>query len=269
MLKILIFVGLAYLLVLAAIFFAQTALLFPARMAQASGPAPPRAKPLSLDLANGDRLQGMHLPATRPQAGPKLLILGFGGNAWNAQNVAEFLHDLFPQADVVVFHFRGYAPSSGSPTAAALLEDAPLVHDLAVRATGAERVVAVGFSIGSGVAAHLASRRKLSGLVLVTPFDSLAALAASHYRWLPVRLLLRHRMEPREDLQASSAAVALIVAGRDTLVPPERARALGQGLPNLVFERTIPGVGHNDIYQHPGFRQAIHEALRQIEAANS
>jgi uncharacterized protein len=40
-----------------------------------------------------------------------------------------------------------------------------------------ERVVAIGFSIGSGAAAYLAQQRPLAGLVLVTPFDSLEALA--------------------------------------------------------------------------------------------
>ena len=265
-LKILLFLVLAYVLVLAAIFFAQTSLLFPARFAQASGPLPRTARPLTTETSDGERLQGLHVPPGQPGFGPKLLILGFGGNAWNAQHVAEFLHDLFPKADVVTFHYRGYAPSNGAPSAAALLEDAPLVHDVAVRETGAERVVAIGFSIGTGVAARLSSRRKLAGLILVTPFDSLGTVAARHYPWLPVRLLLRHRMEPRADLEAASTPVALITAGGDTLIPPERARALGQGLRSLVYDRTIPGVGHNEIYQHSAFRQAMHEALEKVQS---
>ena len=48
------------------------------------------------------------------------------------------------------------APSTGSPSAKALMADAPLVHDLAVERVKPERVVAAGFSIGSGVAASLA-----------------------------------------------------------------------------------------------------------------
>ena len=60
------------------------------------------------------------------------LILGFGGNAWNGQDVAEYLHELFPDEDVVAFHYRGYAPSTGSPSAEALIADAPLVYDFAV-----------------------------------------------------------------------------------------------------------------------------------------
>ena len=51
---------------------------------------------------------------------------------WNGQDVAEYLHELFPDLDVVAFHYRGYAPSTGSPSAEALIADAPLVYDFAV-----------------------------------------------------------------------------------------------------------------------------------------
>ena len=264
-LKLVLFLAASYAVVLAAIFFAQTSLLFPARMAGASAPLPATARPLSLNLDGGERLHGLHIPPRQLQKGPKLLILGFGGNAWNAQDVAEFLHELFPEVDVAAFHYRGYAPSTGSPSAAALLADAPLVHDLAVQEIGAERVVAIGFSIGTGVAAHLAAERKLSGVILVTPFDSLAAVAGGHYPWLPARLLLRHSMEPRAELLGSATRVALIAAEQDTLIPSERARALATDLPNLVFDRTIAGTGHNDIYRHPAFRNAVREALERLQ----
>jgi hypothetical protein len=264
-LKLLAFLLLAYLLVLAAIFFAQTALLFPARMAGPPGPLPPGAQRLELDAATGERLHGLHIAPARPAPPGAAAILGFAGNAWNGADAAAYLHDLFPDRDVIVFHYRGYAPSAGRPSAAALLADAPLVHDFAAARLGGRPIVAMGFSIGTGVAAHLAARRPVKGAILVTPFDSLAALAAGHYRWLPVRLLLRHRMEPAEDLRSARVPVAIIAAQRDTLIPAARTRALAAALPNLVFDRTIPGAGHNDIYQHPAFRAAIREALGRIE----
>ena len=80
---------------------------------------------------------------------PRTLILGFAGNAWNSEDAATYLHDLYPDADVVAFHYRGYRPSTGSPSAEALIEDAPLVYDFAVARLPPERTVAVGFSIGT------------------------------------------------------------------------------------------------------------------------
>src|SRR5436305_9011374 len=150
----------------------QTQLIFPTHAVAAAGPLPGNAERLSLETGEGATLAGILIPADR-RAAKRTLILGFGGNAWNAQDVAEYLHELYPACDVVVFHYRGYSPSTGSPSAEALIADAPLVYDLAVERVKPKRIVAVGFSIGSGIAAQLAGKRRLDGVILVTPFDSL------------------------------------------------------------------------------------------------
>jgi uncharacterized protein len=256
---------LGYLAILALVYFSQTAMLFPTRAVLPAGPLPATAERLELDTPSGHRIHGIHIPPARP--GPeRLLVLGFGGNAWNAANAAEYLHELYPEADVVAFHYRGYAPSGGSPSAAALQEDALLVHDLARERIGPGRTVAVGFSIGSGVAAHLAGKRPLDGAILVTPFDSLAAVAADHYPWLPVRLLFRHRMDAARDLRAAEVPIAIVAAERDTLILPRRTDALARAVPNLADRRTVPGASHNDIYDRPHFRQAMREVLERLLA---
>ena len=264
--KLLLLLLLIYAAILIAFFFAQTALIFPARSVWDPAPLPPSAERLTLDIGEGERLHGVHIPP-RVGGARRPVILGFAGNAWNAEDCALYLRDVYPDADIVAFHYRGYRPSTGSPSAAALLADGPLVYDFVSERFGARPIVAVGLSIGSGVAAHLAGRRAIAGAILVTPFDSLAAVGRSHYPWLPVGLLLRHRMDPAKDLRRSKVPIALIVAGSDTLIPPERARALASVVPNLVLNRTIEGAGHNDIYQHPAFRKGMDQALAAIEGA--
>jgi pimeloyl-ACP methyl ester carboxylesterase len=176
------------------------------------------------------------------------------------------LHDLFPDREVVAFHYRGYAPSTGRPSARALLADSVLVFDRLQQAHARERVVAVGFSIGSGVAAQLARHRPAAGLVLVTPFDSLEALARDLYWWAPVGLLLRHRMPTVDFVRGSPVPTALIVAERDTIVPARRSTPLRAAIANLVFEAAIDA-GHNDLYGRPAFAAAMREALATIEVA--
>jgi pimeloyl-ACP methyl ester carboxylesterase len=254
---------LAYLAILAAIYLGQTAMLFPAGRVGPAGPLPAGAERLSLTAASGDRLIGLHVPP-RSEGPAPLLVLGFAGNAWNADAVAGYLHDLYPDAHVVAFHYRGYAPSGGSPSADALVADAPPILDLARDRVRPARTVAIGFSIGSGVAASLAKARPLDGLILVTPFDSLTEVAAGHYRWLPVRLLFRHRLEPARDLAGTSVPAAIVAAERDTLIPPARTDALRAALPNLRFFRTIAGVGHNDIYERAEFEAAMREAMARL-----
>ncbi|MBV8685983.1 MAG: alpha/beta hydrolase [Alphaproteobacteria bacterium] len=244
-------------------FLFQGRLLFAVDAARRAGPPPPGAERLELAAADGTRLVGLRLAPVHP--GPALpVVLGFGGNAWNADSAAEYLSDLYPEADIVTFHYRGYAPSGGRPGAEALLADALLVHDSVARLYPGRPVVAVGFSIGSGLAAHLAARRPLAGAILVTPFDSLAGVAAAQAPWLPVRLLWRNRIEPAADLRGANVPVAILAGGRDRLVPAARTDALRRAVPRLVYDRTLAGLGHNDIYRASAFQQAMREALRAI-----
>lgn len=123
--------------------------------------------------------------------------------------MAIYPNSVFPTRNVVTFHCRGYGPSAGRPSAEAFLEEATRIYDEVGDLRDAERVVAIGLSLGSGPAAHLAGERAVDGLILVTPFDSLQALASDLYPWLPVRLLLRHRMDVANALAQSSAKVAI------------------------------------------------------------
>jgi uncharacterized protein len=244
----------------------QTRMLFPAQMAAANRPPlPSSAKRFELMTPDGERLVGTQLGSS---SGAKPLLLGFGGNAWNADAVALTLHGLFPEHEVVAFHYRGYPPSSGAPSAKALFADALTIFDH-LQQERPRTVVAIGFSIGSGVAAHLARQRTVAGLILVTPFDSLKALAQEHFSWAPTGLLLRHYMPTVDLVKDRPTPTALVIAGRDTIVPARRSEPLRSAIPNLVLDRTIADVGHNDLYQHPAFAAAVREAVAAFEAIAS
>jgi pimeloyl-ACP methyl ester carboxylesterase len=243
----------------------QHHLIFPVHAVPAAGPLPRSAKPLSVQTPDGETLRGVHIPA-EGTAGERTLILGFGGNAWNGQDVAEYLHELYSDCDVVAFHYRGYAPSSGSPSSQALIADAPLVYDAAVGQVKPQRVIAVGFSIGTGVAAQLSAQRKLDGVILVTPFDSLKAVAQAMLPWLPLGPFFSHEMDAAAALHSSQVPLAIIAAEHDQIVPSERTDALRKVRAKPLFDRTIAGAGHNDIYTRSGFHDAMHAALDRLKA---
>lgn len=242
----------------------QSQLIFPTHAVAPAGPWPAGAERLSIVLPEEQELVGIHIPPDEP-AKDRTLILGFGGNAWNAQDVAEYLHELFPDEQVVAFHYRGYAPSRGSPSAEALIADAPKIYDFAVERLTPERVVAVGFSIGSGIAAQLAAIRSFDGLILVTPFDSLKAVAESMYPWLPIGVFFEHEIDSASALDDVDVPVAIIAAERDEIVPAARTDALRPHVRALVFDRTIAGAGHNDIYARSDFHEAMRDAFDRLK----
>ncbi|MFO7759279.1 MAG: hypothetical protein R6V26_12535 [Roseovarius sp.] len=261
-----------YALVIVLLAMSQTALLFP-RWAVGPIPAlPAGALPLHIDRPGGVTLHGHLLPGSGD--GPP--IIAFGGNAWNAGDVALLLHRILPGHPIAVFHYRGYAPSEGRPSAQALSEDALAIHDHLEDDTRRDAgwdqpPVVVGLSIGAGPAAHLAARRPVQGLILVTPFDSLTKLAQEKFPWAPTGLLLRHRMAPAAELSDSDLRVAMIAAAQDEIIPAARTEALRTALartePDIVFDRTL-AAGHNDLYGHPDFADTMREAMTTLTSGD-
>lgn len=247
--------------------WSQDDLIFPVSSVPEAGPLPPGGKRVRFDLAGGETLHGAHIAPSSPPDGERILILGFGGNGWNGEDVGSYLHQVYPQADIVAFHYRGYRPSTGKPSAEALLADAPLVLQFARDLVPHDRCVAVGLSIGSAIAAALAGRGLVDGAILVTPFDSLRKVASDQYPWLPVGMLFRHELNAVELLGDSATPLAVIAAADDEIIPTARTDALRLAIGAPAFDRTIDDAGHNDIYRRSDFQQAMDEALAAVLAA--
>lgn len=191
----------------------------------------------------------------RPQAGSQALLY-FGGNAEDVSAQLGPLSALFPRHSLYLLHYRGYGGSEGRPNEAALHADAAALFDH-VQATHPD-IIVIGRSLGSGLAVRLASVRPVARLVLVTPFDSLVQVAATHYPWLPVRWLLRERYESWRDASAISAPTTLIVAEHDSIVPPARAHALLAHFPaGRASLHVVPGADHNTLDGKPRYAELL------------
>jgi uncharacterized protein len=250
-----------YAVIIAGMFFAQTRLLFPTMVAGAARVRlPASTQRRQIRTPDGESLAGVRIPTQGTTADAAPTVLGFGGNAWNAEATALALHALFPHRNVVAFHYRGYAPSTGRPSARALFSDSLMIYDHLMQTLAGEPILPVGFSIGAAVAAYLPRHRPVAGLILVTPLDSLEAVARDLYWWAPVGPLIRNRMPAIEFVRDSNVPIALITAEHDSMAPERRSAPLRAAIRNLVFERSIDA-GHNDLYDHPDFAQAAREAL--------
>jgi pimeloyl-ACP methyl ester carboxylesterase len=183
LLRFFVTVGIAYVALCAWLYFSQRGMIY--------FPPPQTVRmPANTDTL---RVADAELKLTvRPGLGRDALLY-FGGNAEDvAMNLADFT-ETFPDHALYLLHYRGYGGSSGSPSEEALHADALALFDK-VRATH-ERVLVIGRSLGSGVAVRLASVRPVTALALVTPFDSIEAIAAQHYPWVPVNWLLHDKYE--------------------------------------------------------------------------
>lgn len=245
------------------LYLAQEGMIFPRGVARVPlYRLPEHSERLVWRNPEGFRLVGNLVRAKVRSRG---LILGFSGNAWNADDCTTYLARRLWDFDIAVFHYRGYEPSEGEPSEAALFADAEFLHDTLVQGLQPERVYAIGMSLGSGVAAWLGSRRPLHGLVLVTPFDSIEAVARARYPFAPVRWLLKHPFRSDQHLVGRDIAVAVIAAGEDRVVPRQRTEALVRRLARPVLVETIAGVSHSGIYDSPQMDETLRRAFAVLE----
>jgi pimeloyl-ACP methyl ester carboxylesterase len=235
-------VALAYVGVCALLFALQRSMIYYPQ---------PRAGAAATRIATLPIEGGSVLVTVRPHVGPGA-VLYFGGNAEDVSGSVEGLAQAFPDHALYLLHYRGYGGSAGSPSEEALFADAAALFDLA-HAEHAE-IVAIGRSLGSGVAVHLASVRPVTRLVLVTPYDSLQGLAEAQYPWVPVRWLLRDRFESWRYAPQVTVPTQVIAAEHDAVVPRASTEALlARFRPGIAAYRVLPGTAHDSVSAHPAY----------------
>ena len=106
---------------------------------------------------------------------------------------------------------------------------------------------------GSGAAVYLASQRKLKSVILVTPFDSLLAVAARYYPFLPVQWMLRHRFDSAALAPKLTVPLLCLAAMRDEVIPPAHAKALYDAWAGPKRWVALDEAGHNTADSHPLF----------------
>jgi len=187
------------------IYYPDTTALPPA------GEVIPGARDVTLHTSDDLELDAWFVPA-RKTTDTRMAVLLAPGNGGNRAGRAAFAQRLSERGlAVLLMDYRGYGGNPGSPSEAGLTADA----DAAARALEklgypAGRTFYFGESLGSGVVAALQAERPPAGVVLRSPFTTLADVGSYHYPWLPVRTLLRDRYPVVEHLAASDVPVTVI-----------------------------------------------------------
>lgn len=179
-------------------------------------------------------------------AGKENGFIYFGGNAEAViANAADFTVQ-FPNQTIYLVNYRGYGGSTGKPTESGLFSDAIAIYDHLI--SRHQSLAVVGRSLGSGVAMYLAANRPVNRLVLITPYDSVLALAKKQFPLFPISLLLKDQYDSLSLAKDVKAPVLIIAGDQDRLIPVVHSEKLfnefGSGIAQMVV---IAGAGHNDI----------------------
>ena len=183
--------------------------------------------------------------------GQRKALIYFGGNSEDiTDNISQF-DNLFKTHTVYLINYQGYGKSQGKPTEQGLFSDAVAIYDQ-IRESHTS-VSLMGRSLGSGVAVYLTSMRDIESLILLTPYDSIAEVAQTHYPYFPARYLVKDRFDSIKYANQISIPVLIVTAEFDRVVPLKHSKILRNQLTRArVSYHLIEGADHNNVtsFQH-------------------
>jgi pimeloyl-ACP methyl ester carboxylesterase len=196
------------------------------------------------------------LSPVQPAQGQMLITHGNAGCAFQCGHYADVIQKAAP-LDVFIVEYPGYENRPGSPSERSLDQAADEAFGLL--ATNSP-IYLVGESLGTGVATYLAGKHSdgVAGVVLLAPYNRLAAVGQAHMIIIPVGLLLRDRFPSKDYLRTYHGPVAMLVGGRDNVIPEKFGRRLFDAYsgPKRLWE--FPEGNHGTVMMQPA------EVWRQI-----
>jgi uncharacterized protein len=194
---------------------------------------------------------------------PKGIVLYFHGNA---RNVSKYGHKAKQFTDdgynVLMMDYPTYGKSTGKLTEQAIYANALHMYEVARKFFPPDSIIIYGRSLGTGVAAQLASIRDCKRLVLEAPYFNMTDMARRLLPIYPYSYMLEFKFPTDEYLPDVSAPVVIIHGTDDHTIPVESGKKLEKLLKTGDRFITIPGADHNNLDKYPDYQKALNIALQ-------
>jgi hypothetical protein len=226
----------------------------------------PGVAEVRLPTPDGVTLHGLLKRAPGAKPGERYpLVIVFGGarreTSWMLSWTAK-------QRDWgwLLVNYRGYGLSEGKGSEQSLLDDARLIYDWAVARPDIDtgNIVVMGRSLGSYVAIALANVRPVRGVVLTTPFDSIAALGERRYPLLPLQLLVGDRYNSIAVAPSIDKPALFLLAENDDVTPLEHGEALAKAWGGPKRVQVLKNAGHRGVEYHADYWSELSRFLGSL-----
>jgi fermentation-respiration switch protein FrsA (DUF1100 family) len=258
------------LIVLMLRWFEHSQVFHPSRRMDATGAELRRPfEDVFFKASDGVHLNGWFFPASTNSHRRHLAVLVCHGNAGNISHRLDTCAALLSTGvNVLVFDYRGYGRSRGRPSEEGTYCDAQAAYAwLLQKGFAGTNIIAFGESLGGGVAAELAVREPVGGLVLQSTFTSIPDMGAELFPWLPVRWLGKIRYDTRSKLPRVHVPVLVMHSPADELVRFHHGQAnfAAANEPKLFWE--LRGDHNNPLADPQLFIAGIEKFLRLVKGA--
>jgi len=193
---------------------------------------------------------------------PKGIVIYFHGNARNISKYAVKTPDFINHGyDVLMMDYPSFGKSTGPLLESEIYANALHMYEMARQRFSPGNIIIYGRSLGSGVAAELASIRDCRRLILEAPYYNMTDMANRFAPIYPYSLMLQYKFPTNEYLKKVTAPVTIIHGTDDHTVPISSGRKL-----EALFKPgdkfiAIDGADHTNLNKYTRFHQALDNAL--------
>ena len=213
---------------------------------------------LNFDMEDGGRINAIYfkVPNTRG------VVFYLKGNSKSIKGWGKFAKDFLSNGyDFFMMDYRGFGKSRGKRSQEKVFNDAQYMYKWLSAIYPENQIVLYGRSLGSGVAARIASWNKPRMLILDSPFFSFYHNVNRYLFFIPLRYLLKYDMRTDQYLKTTESPVHIIHGTSDRLIPFSQSEKLKALFPENISLHPIQGAGHNNLPDFPEFFEVLYDVL--------
>ncbi len=217
---------------------------------------PLRYQVVELIVDQNVRLEGI---VHEPEGEAVSTVLYFGGKEQDSVSIISKFSMHYPDVRFIAFNYRGYGTSGSKPTEKRLHSDAMTIFNWSVSRYG--DITLLGYSLGSNIAAFVATRKAAKKVILVGAFESVTSLMRETFVLLP-NFIIRYKFNTLHYVKSISSPLYLYAAVEDQVVPIHQARRLKENVPNLSEYKEISGYNHGELLFSPELTEALQKVFK-------
>jgi len=232
---------LAYIILIGSLVSAQRQFIFPVPKTAIVTPDIPRFEKTTIRTSDGLDLVTWHVA---PTPGYPVIIYFHGNGEQLSSGVGLFKKFAAAGYGLVAIDYRGYGGSPGTPSETGLVADGMAAWEFATNMYGSERTVVWGYSLGTGVAVAVSSKRNVAAVVLEAAFSSALDVASDKIWFAPIQFMMIDRFHSDHNISTVRAPILFMHGDEDETIPMKFGKRLFELANEPKTFETIIGSDH-------------------------
>ena len=213
---------------------------------------------IDFDMEDGGRVNAILFEVPNSKG----VVYYIKGNSRSIKGWGKFAKDFVGKGyDFFILDYRGFGKSRGKRSESILYSDLQHAYRWLENEYPEQSIVLYGRSLGSGLAARIASWNHPRLLLLDSPYFSFYHQIRLYVFWLPLRWLLRYHIRTDQFIQKVECPVHLLHGTSDVLIPYRHSRQLAALKPQNIHLHPIKGAGHNNLPEFAEYHEVLYQLL--------